>query len=252
MKPPAIFAYIETVQGSAPYGRVLDAGTGARSLNWLRTVTTDSITAVTATPEMAAQARRAVVPALRPHDRLLVGNWTDPELLAGERFDTVLAENLLGAVDGFAPFFQTAMFARLRKLTARRLYLAGMQPYVITRPDHPAGALIWEIGRYRDACLILAGEQPYREYPLAWVLSQLRGSGFRTIAGSKIRTAYKANFVNEQIDLCRSHLARLADQGLARSLVAHGDALRSRALDYIHDHGALNHGFTYVIAADPV
>jgi hypothetical protein len=58
----------------------------------------ESITAVTAAPEMAAQARRAVGPALRPHDRLLVGNWTDPDLLAGERFDTVIAENLLGAV----------------------------------------------------------------------------------------------------------------------------------------------------------
>ena len=142
----------------------------------------------------------------------------------------MIAENLLGAVDGFAPFFQAALLARLRKLTARRLYFAGMEPYVIARPDHPAGALIWEIGRFRDACLILAGQQPYREYPLAWVLDQLRCSGFRTIAGRKVRTAYKANCVNEQVDLCLQHLESLADQGLARSLVAHGNALRARAL----------------------
>jgi hypothetical protein len=85
-----------------------------------------------------------------------------------------------------------------------------------------------------------------------WVLEQLRGSGFRTIAGRKIRTAYKANFVNAQVDLCLPQVASLADQELARSLVSHGNALRSRALAYVGNHGALNHGFTYVIAADPV
>jgi len=32
--------------------------------------------------------------------------------------------------------------------------------------------------RLRDACLLLAGERPYREYPADWVLRALRRSSF--------------------------------------------------------------------------
>ncbi len=182
---------------------------------------------------------------------MLVGNWADPDLLAGEQFDTVLADHLLGAIEGFAPYFQTALFARLRPLTVKRLYITGMEPYVIERPGDEAGALIWEIGRYRDACLILSGQRHYREYPLDWVLAQLRRSGFQPVAARKIPVGYKAKFVNSQIDLARPRLERLADQTLGRSLIAHGEALRSRALAHIASHGSLGHSH-HVVAADPV
>jgi hypothetical protein len=216
------------------------------------TLDTECCTAVTGAPAMAAQIKRLVGERLRPQDRLLVGNWADPDLLAGEQFDTVLADHLLGAVEGFAPYFQTRLFARLRPLTAKRLYVTGMEPYVIERPNNEAGALIWEIGRYRDACLILSGKQPYREYPLDWVLDHLQRAGFRPLAARKIPVGYKADFVNGQIDLCRPGLQRLADRALAGSLIAHGDALRSKALAHIETHGKLSHGFHHVVAADPV
>lgn len=251
MRQTALFSFIENVQGETPFGRVLDAGTGDRSMRWLMTLDTDSITAVTAAPAHAALVQRTVGERLRPEDRVLVGNWTDPDLLAGEQYDTVLADYLLGAIDGFAPFFQTSLFARLRPLTAKRLYVTGMEPYVVERPDDEAGALIWEIGRYRDACLILAGEQPYREFPLEWVLGQLRRSGFKPIAARKFPISFKAKFVNGQIDICRPHLQRLADQALAQSLVAHGEELRNRALAYIGSIGSLSHGFAHAVAADP-
>ena len=138
--------------------------------------------------------RRIVGDRQRPEDRLLLGNWTDPDLLAGEQFDTVLADYLLGAIEGFAPYFQTELFARLRPLTLKRLYITGMEPYVVTeRPEEEAGAFIWEIGRYRDACLLLSGEKPYREYPLDWVLAQLPRSGFRPIASRKFPIGFKAD-----------------------------------------------------------
>lgn len=246
------FPYIEALQGETSYGRVLDAGTGPRSLSWLMTLKTESITAVTGTPAMAAQVQRLVGDRQRPQDRLLVGNWTDPDLLAGEQFDTVLADHLLGAIEGFAPYFQTALFARLRQLTVKRLYITGMEPYVIERPEDEAGALIWEIGRYRDACLILSGQRHYREYPLDWVLAELRRSGFQPVAARKVPTGYKANFVNGQIGLCRPLLERLADQTLGRSLIAHGEVLRSRALAHIESQGSLSHAVHHVVAADPV
>lgn len=252
MRRTALFSYIEAVQAQTSYGRVLDAGTGTRSMRWLMTLNTDSWTAVTAAPAYAAQVQRLVGERQRPQDRLLVGNWTDPDLLAGEQFDTVLADYLLGAIEGFAPYFQTALFARLRPLTVKRLYLTGMEPYVIERPGDEAGAFIWEIGRYRDACLIFSGEQPYREYPLDWVLPELRRSGFQPVASRKFPIRFKAQFVNGQIDICRPHLERLADQALVQSMIAHGEALRSRALAYIDSHGSLGHGFAHAVAADPV
>jgi hypothetical protein len=201
---------------------------------------------------MAAQVQRLVGEWQRPQDRMLIGNWLDPDLLAGEQFDTVLADNLLGAIEGLAPYFQNALFARLRPLTVKRLYVTGMEPYVIGRPGDAAGALIWEIGRYRDACLILSGQRHYREYPLDWVLAQLQRSGFQPVAARKIPVGYKANFVNGQIDLCRPGLKLLADQTLGQSLIAHGEALRSRALDHIERHGSLVHSFHHVVAAEPV
>lgn len=246
------FSYIEESQGETPYGRVLDAGTGPRSLGWLRTLNTDAITAVTGAPSMAAHLNRMFGDWQRPQDRLLVGNWSDPDLLAGEQFDTVLADHLLGAIEGWAPYFQTALFARLRQLTAKRLYITGMEPYVVDRPEDEAGGLIWEIGRYRDACLILSGQPHFREYPLEWVLAELRRSGFQPVGARKVPTSYKAKFVNSQIGLCRPFLERLADQALGLALIAHGEELRSRALDHIDRHGSLGPIDHHVVAADPV
>ncbi|RYY42508.1 MAG: hypothetical protein EOP59_09855 [Sphingomonadales bacterium] len=211
---------------------------------------TERWTAVTGAEGHAAQVHALAAPAMRPQDALLVGNWTDPALLAGEMFDTVLADYLLGAVEGFAPYFQSELFARLRPLTRRRLYVTGVEPYVVARPADEAGALVWEIGRFRDACLTLAGEQHYREYPIDWVLAQLRKSGFTPVAARKFPIRYKARFVNGQIDMCRSRLDALG--GIGQALIAHGEALRDRALAHVEAHGSLRHGFDYVIAADPV
>jgi hypothetical protein len=247
----SLYTFIAGLQGETPFGRVLDAGTGLRSLRWLRSLATESITAVTAASANSALVQRLGGQQQRAQDRLLVGNWTDPELLAGERFDTVLADYLLGAVEGFAPYFQEDLFRRLRPLTAGRLYLTGVEPYVVTRPMTEAGALIWQIGRFRDACLLLCDGQPYREYPLDWVLARLRQASFRPTAARKFPVAYKDSFVNGEIDLCRPRLDRFADQPLTRALVEHGEALRARARAFIAANGALNDGFAYVVAADP-
>lgn len=248
----ALFSFIEDYQGATPWGRVLDAGTGVRSLRWLSGLASDSLTAVTGDPKMERQVERQVVDWRRPGDRLLVGNWADPAFLAGERFDTVLADFLLGAIEGFAPYFQGQLFARLRPLTAGRLYFTGVEPYVVRRPATSAGALVWEIGRYRDSCLSLLGKQPYREYPLFWVLAQLRRAGFNPAAARKFPAGYTAQFVTAQIDLARPGLERMADRALGQALIAHGEALKARALAHIESHGALSHGFSYAVAAEPV
>lgn len=252
MKGLALYSYIESIQGEIPFGRVLDAGTGPRSLRWLMTLETESCTAVTGSPAHAAKIQRLMGEWQRSQDRQLVGNWANPDFLAGEQFDTVLADYLLGALERLAPFFQTELFRRLRPLTARRLYVTGVEPYVTMRPRDEGGALIWEIGRYRDACLTLLGKARYRECPIAWVIAQLPRAGFQPVASRKFPTAYKEEFVNSQLDVCLPGLERMADQGLGKALIAHGNEIRGRAMDYIERHGALRHGFAYAVAADPV
>lgn len=247
----SLFGHIEGLQGDLPWGSFLDAGTGTHSIRWVSSLATERWVAVTGATAHAIQVRDAVEPVRRAQDRLIVANWADPELLKGERFDTVLADYLIGAVEGFAPYFQGAMFARLRALTARRFYLVGLEPYVAHDPATEAGRLVWEIGRFRDACLLLAGERPYREYPMRWVLERMAEAGFRAIAARRFPIRYKARFVNSQIDMCVARIARLGDPALASALTAQGEALRARALTFAEQHDGLRHGFDYVIAAEP-
>lgn len=245
-----LFSAITAIQGEAPFGRVLDAGTGPRSIRWLSGLDTEAITAVTGEAMVAGQVQRLLGEWQRPQDRMIVGNWSDAALLAGEQFDTVLADYLLGSVERVAPYFQERLFARLRALTGGRIYIIGSEPYVVDRPGDQAGALIWEVGRFRDACLTLLGKQHYREYPLEWVIAQLRRSGFKPVATRKFRASYKAEFINTQIDLSRAGLARFEDRALAQALDARGETLRRRALEHIEAHGSISYGFSYLVAAD--
>jgi hypothetical protein len=247
-----LFKEIEALQGAQPWGRLLDAGTGTHSIGWIGSLVTERWTAVTGAEAHAHQVRDAIAPRRRDGDRIIVGNWEDPALLAGETYDTVLADYLLGAIDGFAPYFQHRLFARLHPLVGRRLYVVGLEPYVTGEPGKGEARLIWEIGRFRDACLLLAGEQPYREYPAQWTADHLEASGYRVIAAKRFANRYKQRFVNSQIDMCAPRLAKVADRDLARTLAARGEALRAKALDWIEREGSLRHGFDYILAAEPM
>jgi len=101
-----LLKHVETLHEGLPWGSFLDAGTGTHSIGWVSSLQTERWTAVTGAQGHAAQVRDAVEKTRRPQDRIVLGNWADPSLLAGERYDTVLADYLLGAIDGFAPFFQ--------------------------------------------------------------------------------------------------------------------------------------------------
>ena len=249
--PSRPFRYIETLQGTRPWGAVLDAGTGTSSLRWIAALPTERWTAVTGAEAHAVQVRDAVAAVRRPQDRILLANWTDPALLAGERYDTVIADYLLGAVEGFAPYFQTELFGRLRPLVGERLYVVGLEPYVGHAPETAGGRLIWRIGRFRDACLLLAGELTYREYPAEWVMRHLERSGYTITAARRFGIRYRARFVEDQIGMCGPRLDALRDRALAAALRAEGEALRRAALDHIDAHDCIRHGHNYVIAAEP-
>lgn len=252
-KPSALYRYIEDVQADEPWGSMLDAGTGVNSLSWVSGLKTDQWTAVTGSASEASWVQEAMAGNVREQDRIIEGNWASPALLTGEMFDTVLADYLLGAIEGFAPYFQSYLFARLRPLTKKRLYATGLEPYVPThQPDTHAGRLIWEIGRLRDACVLLAGRQPYREYPAEWLTDALQRSGFRVVSLKHFKIAYKRRFVDAQIDICLRSLNMVTDAALASSLKARADALQAEAHSVIQAEGALRHCRNYVVVAKPV
>ena len=248
----SLYDVVADMQGDLPWGSFLDAGTGQGSMSWLLSLQTTRWTAITGARNMAAQVERSVGDRLRTQDRIVVGNWMDEALLADETYDTVLADYLVGAMDGFAPYWQDRIFGRLRPLVGKRLYVIGLEPYVPYFPTDPAGQLVCEIGRLRDACLLLAGERPYREYPMDWMLRHLHAAGFQVLEAKRYAIRYGERFINSQLNMCDQRLARLRDRSLAIAMSGHVAQLRDRALAYAAAEAGLRYGYDYVISAEPV
>jgi hypothetical protein len=107
-----LFGKIESWQGTTPWGKFLDAGTGVHSLKWLQKINTESWTAITADHGMKRNCEAAGI-NIRPVDSILVGNWMDDAFCESlGKFDTILADYLIGAVDGFSPYTQDLIMHR--------------------------------------------------------------------------------------------------------------------------------------------
>ncbi len=134
-----LFTTIEKWQGQKPWGRVLDAGTGAHSLKWLLALPTDGVVAITADDGMKRVIQSDPDICLKSTDRVVVGNWMNQEFcdaLAADanKFDTIIADYLIGAVDGFSPYCQELVLGKLKDflVPGGSLYIVGMEPI----PDH--------------------------------------------------------------------------------------------------------------------
>lgn len=247
----SLFTHIEQLQGDRPWGSLLDAGTGVSSAKWILSLPTRRWTAVTAAKGHGDQVRETVGDRMRADDRLVLGNWLDPTLLRGEVHDTVIADYLVGAIEGFGPYFQESLFRRLRPLVGGRLYIVGLDPYVVGDAPTPAARLIREIGRLRDVCLLLADETPYREYPAEWVVDQAEQAGFKVLSARRFANRYRARWINSQLDMGLRRLGGLADRPLAGALANRIETVRAEAINLSEREGGLAHGFDYVIAAEP-
>ena len=217
----ALFGYIEQCQVDAYpdnpcFGMFLDAGTGTHSLRWIASiihrdrllsgisnasaprVTLKSFTAITADETMRknvyAQAKELGV---EDKGDVIIGNWktgvkvdekggiefisNEKALLEGQKFDTILADYLVGAIDGFSPYFQDLIFNRLVHHLAPggRMYVIGLQPI----PDEVSGDanVFCKITKVRDACILLAEHRCYREYPLDWIQRHVQRAGLNVV-----------------------------------------------------------------------
>jgi hypothetical protein len=117
-------------------------------------------------------------------------------------FNVILADYLIGAMDGFVPYQQDLILPQLFTLLAPRgrLYVVGLQPLPdavsdsLSDPNHDtttgtdtetdmsllekqnhraAQNVICRVRQTRDACILLAGQRCYREYPMEWIVRQV-------------------------------------------------------------------------------
>jgi hypothetical protein len=192
----------------------------------------------------------------RARDRIFTGNWRDPDMLKGETFDVVLADYLLGSVDAFAPFFQDRLLGRLLQHVAYpdgRLYFIGMEPWPDREPSEDDGGdvhgqVIIDIAKTRDACILLAGERPYREYPASWVMRKLKHSGFEIVTVGFFEIVHSRSFVEKQISVAETKLSKISDPYLSDAMERRLKDLRSRVRSM---KWGVSYGDDYVIVARP-
>ena len=244
----ALFEWIERVHGRV-WGDVLDAGTGQHSLSWVASLGARSVTAVTVEDWRLPDLRHQF-----PSARVLRGEWTDPALLAGESFDEVLIDYVIGAIDGHAPYIQYGFLERLRPHCRRRVYLVGLEP----QPRD--GSVLDEVCRVRDACILLAGHRPYREYPRDIVMSWLERTGYRVYDSRTFPIRVTERFIHGQLDVAARKLPYFRDEGLRQAMDHVIRDVRERALAQWGGEGAAplsggagrTWGADYVIAAEVV
>jgi hypothetical protein len=245
-----LFQQIESWHGNKSWDDVLDAGTGKHSLHWILGQSTHSVTAITGAQQRKLELSSQFSHQLRESDNIIVGNWINPSLLVDQRFDIVIADYLLGAIEGFAPYFQSKLFARLKPHCKNMLYIIGQEPL----PDafSKGGELISDLYRLRDACILLAGHRCYREYPLRWIQENLAQSGYQVLQSQEFPMSLGASFVGSQILVCQSKLRFIQNRSLAKEMSFHIESLKNTLLNYIKIHGSIPFGEDYVIQAKPI
>ena len=277
----ALFGSIEARQGNVPFGRVLDAGTGLHSLRWLATLRAPNkgllhCVAVTADANMQKNCQREVS-ALGVADcfSIVQGNWfpnaSNPEATYlpalpnnnnnnnNDKFDVILADYLIGAMDGFSPYMQDMMVSKLCRYLkpGGRLYLVGLQPLPDSAPG-PAN-LLCRVRQVRDACILLAGHRCYREYPLQWMERHLSNTTDGThrlhlLHSSQFPILYSHATALKQINVGRSKLPLIRRQAgnaeLARGLQRELQSLEDQIRVATAGGGKIELGFDYVMTAE--
>jgi len=248
-----LFSTVERYNSHRNWGRMLDAGTGVHSLKWIQSLSTTSWCAITADNYMRAQIEQNTDIIIRPCDRLVVGNWMDDEFCTSlGKFDTILADYLIGAVDGFSPYEQDSIIKRLcSHLNPNgRLYIVGMEPI----PDHAVGSaeIITEVRRARDACIQLAGHRPYREFPLQWMTRHLENANMTVVQSKKFTIMHSEESVLRQLRVARSKLTLITSPSLRQGMEVYLDELGEK-VQTAHrstSNGRIPLSFDYVIVAE--
>jgi len=245
-----LFQQIERWQGDENWGDVLDAGTGEHSLRWILGQFTSSVTAITGDQQRNDALSRQFQSQLRQNDVIKVGNWLNQSLLENKSFDIVIADYLLGALEGFSPYFQSKLFGRLKPHCKNHLYVIGQEP--LPSAFSKGGELIWQLYRLRDSCILLAGHRCYREYPQSWVLENLKHHNYQILGIQSFGMSLGSSFVQSQIQVCQSKLRYFQSRSLAKEMSLHIESIKNSLLEHIQINGPISFGEDYVIHAKPL
>lgn len=252
-----IWSRIHDHQSDEPWGAVLDAGTGSGSLRFITQLNTTRWSAVTASRNMHSTLTQSFGAYIRPDDELLLMNWDRADHpLKGRVFDVVLADYLLGAMDGFSPYRQDQIFEWLGQYVGKRLYFVGKEPIPdlnlpLNGTKSSGGQLFLDSERLRDACLLMAGERPYREYPSEWVLRTLERASFIVEGVWMFPIRYVGEAIDDQLRLCRNKLHKIRDPTLRSATLEAVKNLQHRVATDPEAKAGFCFGMDYVIAARP-
>jgi hypothetical protein len=89
----------EKLKPHLSWGSVLDAGTGTHSLDWICSLPTERWVAITGDDRRRDAMLEEFDGRMRDVDAVLSDNWNRAELLHREKFDVVIADYLVGAMD---------------------------------------------------------------------------------------------------------------------------------------------------------
>jgi len=243
-----LFETIEKWHNNQPWGHFLDAGTGKHSMQWLLGLQTQSWTAITGDIYRAKALQSEFSQKIRSQDQIIHGNWLHQGFLEEQSFDVILADYLLGSIDGFAPYFQDQLFLRLVPHLAKggQLYVIGLEPFD-DRNTTPEGKIINQISKLRDACILLAGHRCYREYPRSWVERKLQEAGLHIEKSCDVPILFGPRYLNGQLDVCLRKLPFIGPPSLAEELRKKIESIRQQSLSFYERNGPIRFGKDYII-----
>jgi hypothetical protein len=255
-KDDALFGSIEQQQGDRPFGNVLDAGTGMHSLRWIATLGDKGMTefsAITADKTMQTNVQNEADSLEISHlGKILIGNWFgDSPLQLNEQYDTILADYLIGAMDGFSPHQQDLMIPKLVNYLkpGGRLYIVGLQPVPDSAPDE--ANIVCKVRQVRDACILLAGHRCYREYPVDWIQRQIESNPQLDLLNTTtFPIMYRHETIISQIKVGRSKFPHFPTPELANEMKKVLDDLEQQSLEATQKVGRIRLGFDYIVTAE--
>ncbi len=167
-------------------------------------------------------------------------------------FDVVIADYLVGAMEGFTPFQQEKLFSQLKKYVGKRMYIVGQEPYQLPNDYH--GKLNYsehvkhangeklaqemvssilivgcisepkftnpDIMKLRDAVLLLTGERFYREFPVEWIIHALETAGYKVEDVRLFPIVWGSSALLKQLQLCTDKMEQIRGQPIMISPTA--------------------------------
>ena len=168
------------------------------------------------------------------------------------KFDTILADYLIGAVDGFSPYEQDTILDKLKNhLTPNgRLYIVGMNPIPDNAP--PPADVICELRKARDACILLAGHRPYREFPLEWIIRHLQKSKVKVLKTKNFTILHSEESAIRQLKVAQSKLSLMPHNPLRNGMESYLNDLDNRIKESMKltEKKKIPLSFDYVICAE--